>query len=312
MTYLGSIAVSVAVLLNLDIPQIHHLQPLETTVAGHDQNSQEQAGQQIQTVPPPPPEDVPVDKTGAQPVPLPVKDQDSRLSPETRLELIRYVSGEFARVTTSLPAGKKEFRVRVGEPIDRKALLEALADDGAAVNPGDNVQITKLEFGGSDITVELNGGVRGRSWLERIQISGGAGMPVSTQSTVKDYGATAATVNPGAVVKFDFGRPLPEMTPEELKLYLSAVFDFSNQRSAAVTWAESLPPEIREAIAEKRATVGMDQEQVLAALGRPERKVRERQPDGQDVEDWIYGQPPGKTVFVRFAGDKVIQVTQYP
>ena len=56
----------------------------------------------------------------------------------------------------------------------------------------------------------------------------------------------------------------------------------------------------------------MDGEQVIAALGKAERKVRERQPDGTETEDWIYGQPPGKTIFVRFAHDKVIRVTQYP
>ncbi len=102
------------------------------------------------------------------------------------------------------------------------------------------------------------------------------------------------------------------MTPDELKLYLSSVLDFSKQRSAAVQWAESQPPEIREAIAAKRAEVGMDSEQVIAALGKAERKVRERQPDGTETEDWIYGQPPGKTIFVRFAHDKVIRVTPVP
>jgi hypothetical protein len=102
------------------------------------------------------------------------------------------------------------------------------------------------------------------------------------------------------------------MTPDELKLYLGSVFDFSKQRSAAVQWTEAQPPEVREAIAAKRAEVGMDQDQVIAALGRAERKVRERQPDGTEIEDWIYGQPPGKTIFVRFAHDKVIRVSQYP
>jgi hypothetical protein len=224
------------------------------------------------------------------------------------------VSGEFARAKSSLPAGKKGFKVRVGQPLDRKALLGALEDNGAAVNPGDNVQITKLEFGGSEITVEINGGGnQGRSWRDRIQISGGGGgRPVSSSSTVSPYGDVAATVHPGITLQLDFDRPLPEMTPDELKLYLGVVLDFSKQRSAAVQWADSQPPAIREAIAAKRAEVGMDQDQVLAALGRPERKVRERQPEGTDTEDWIYGQPPGKTIFVRFAHDKVIRISQYP
>jgi hypothetical protein len=101
------------------------------------------------------------------------------------------------------------------------------------------------------------------------------------------------------------------MTGEQLKAYLSRVLDFS-KRSAAVQYTESLPPKMREAIAAKRAEVGMDHDEVTAALGRPERKVRERDADGNDVEDWIYGKPPAKTTFVSFQGDKVVRVTEYP
>jgi hypothetical protein len=79
-----------------------------------------------------------------------------------------------------------------------------------------------------------------------------------------------------------------------------------------VQWADSLPPKVREAIAEKRADVGMDHDEVTAALGRPQRKVRERDADGNDIEDWIYGTPPAKTTFVRFEGDKVVRVSEYP
>jgi hypothetical protein len=50
---------------------------------------------------------------------------------------------------------------------------------------------------------------------------------------------------------------------------------------------------------------------VLAAMGRPERKVRERDADGNETEDWIYGTPPDKTVFVTFQGDKVVRVRQF-
>jgi hypothetical protein len=51
---------------------------------------------------------------------------------------------------------------------------------------------------------------------------------------------------------------------------------------------------------------------VTAALGRPDQKVRQRDEKGDDTEDWIYGQPPARTVFVTFNGDKVTQVRQYP
>ena len=53
-------------------------------------------------------------------------------------------------------------------------------------------------------------------------------------------------------------------------------------------------------------------EEVVAAIGKPEHKVRERDSEGNDIEDWIYGQPPSKTVFVRFTGQRVTSVKQYP
>jgi hypothetical protein len=273
------------------------------------QPSRPPAGAPTAATPAPPP----ADAADAQPVAMPVKDKDSRLSEEEKLELIRYVSGEFAKAKSALPGGKKTLHVRPGEPLDKNVLLKELTDNGVALSPGDNVQITKLDFGGSDITVELNGGIKGRSWRDRIQISGGGPMPVQTSSTVDDtYGPKGSVPRPGILLQLDFGRPLPEMTPDELKLYLSNVLDFSKQRSAAVQWADAQPPAIREAIAQKHAMVGMDQDQVMAAMGRADRKVREKEPDGTDTEDWIYGTPPGKTVFVRFAHDKVVRVGEYP
>jgi hypothetical protein len=56
----------------------------------------------------------------------------------------------------------------------------------------------------------------------------------------------------------------------------------------------------------------MDREQVVAAIGKPDHKIRERDQEGNDIEDWIYGQPPSKTVFVRFSGDRVTNIKQYP
>ena len=56
----------------------------------------------------------------------------------------------------------------------------------------------------------------------------------------------------------------------------------------------------------------MDKEELVAAIGKPDRKVRERDAEGNDIEDWIYGTPPGKTIFVRFMGDRVTTIKQYP
>ena len=70
-----------------------------------------------------------------------------------------------------------------------------------------------------------------------------------------------------------------------LKRDLSVFLDFSKQHSTTVNWIDTLAPQFQEAIKDERAIVGMDSEMVLAALGRPEHKVRERDQEGQDTED---------------------------
>jgi hypothetical protein len=53
--------------------------------------------------------------------------------------------------------------------------------------------------------------------------------------------------------------------------------------------------------------VGMNSEMVLHAVGKPPKKVRER--DGEnEYEEWIYGQPPQDVDFVRIMGDEVVRV----
>jgi hypothetical protein len=236
----------------------------------------------------------------------PAKSKDSRLQPDSRLALVRFVDGEFARILQPIPAGKKGLHLKAGAPVDDRVLHATLGSSGSAINPGDNAQITSLEFKDRQIIVDINGGGRGKTkFRDRIHMEVG-GMPTMTTNQAP------VNTHAGATVYLDFDKPLPDMTPDELKQYLSSVLDFSKQHSAAVQWIETLPPEIQSAIADKRPAVGMDHEMVLAALGRPDRKVREKEPDGTESEDWIYGKPPAKTVFVKFEGDKVTQVEQFP
>jgi hypothetical protein len=242
------------------------------------------------------------------PVTKPGKSKNELLQPESRLTLVRFVDGEFVRVVQAIPAGKKGFHMKAGAPLDEKVLRQALGNGGSAINPGDKAQITSLEFKERQIIVGINGGGRGKTRLrDRIHLEVG-GVPRMTTSGPE----APVNTNAGATVYLDFDKPLPDMTPDELKQYLSGLLDFSKQHSAAVQWVESLPPDIQIAIRDKRPAVGMDREMVVAALGRPDRKVREKAPDGTETEDWIFGKPPAKTVFVKFEGDKVIQVQQFP
>jgi hypothetical protein len=250
----------------------------------------------------------------------PTQQQQSKkaqtLQPYSRIALVRFINGEFAKAVRPLPAVKPGFRIKPGEPVNEQGLKNALMRGGSAANPGDSVQVTRLVFKEKEIYVDINGGSKkgGKRWRDRIQVSV-TGIPQTRVEQVGGTGPGGGAVGfseRGATLILDFGGPLPDMTPDEFKQYVSQFLDFSKQRSAAVQWVETLPPEFQQAIKEKQAMVGMDREMVVAALGKPERKIRERDAEGNETEDWIYGHPPGRTIFVKFIGDKVIAVRQFP
>jgi hypothetical protein len=240
------------------------------------------------------------------------------LSETSKLSLIRFVSGEFAKARRTLPGGKDGFTFLVDKPLDEPYLEKAVLSHGAAVASGDNAQITRLEFHDKMIIVDVNGGGRPKkgNWKDHISFGmGGYGTPQSTaQTTATDEngGPPGFAQGRGGTIYLQFPANVPDLSPEDLKKILEPFLDFSKERSAAVHWIDTLPPEMRKAITDRRAALGMDREEVVAAIGKPDRKVRERDANGYDTEDWIYGHPPDKTVFVRFIGDKVTAIKQYP
>jgi hypothetical protein len=237
------------------------------------------------------------------------------LQEQSKLDLIRFVSGEFAKATKPLPRGKDGFSLFVGQPLMLDQLTRAVASHGAAINAGDNVQITKLEFHDHTIAVDVNGGGKGkRNWKDHIQMGvGGVGPTATTSQTkVDDNAPPGAVSGMGSTIYLEFKQGVPDMSPDELKQLLAPFLDFTKQRSASVHWVDTLSPELKKAIQDRRPTVGMDREEVVAAIGKPEHKVRERDSEGNEIEDWIYGQPPSKTVFVRFQGERVTSVRQFP
>lgn len=222
----------------------------------------------------------------------------------SRILLIRDVDGEFAKAVEPLPGGKHGFKVSVGKPINKQSLSDAVRLYGLAASPGDVVQITRMDFRSDEIVIQINGGGKKRFHLrDHLQVGVGN---VSTPAPVYE-----PPTPPGSTIVLDYGRPIPDMSPDDLKRDLGVFLDFSKEHSAAVNWIETIPPKFKEAIQDHRAIVGMDSEMVLAAMGRPDHKVRERDPSGTETEDWIYGSPPTKTVFVTFAGDNVIRVKEY-
>jgi hypothetical protein len=285
-----------------DIPRAMNLRPAEMSSSPNFSN------EEISLFPMSMDSD-PQTQPGAQHV-----SKKATLQESSKLDLIRYVSGEFAKAAKSLPAGKEGFLLYAEKPVNPDLLERAVATHGAAVHAGEQVQITKLEFRDHTIVVDVNGGGRGKKrFLDHIQI-GMSGAPTMRSSTeAQDVGGPPG-MQPGmgSTLFLEFSRSIPDLTPEELKQLLSPFLDFHKQRSASVLWIDTLPPDIKKAIQERVARVGMDREMVVAAIGKPGHKVRERDSSGNEIEDWIYGTPPDRTVFVRFTGDKVTSIKQFP
>ena len=226
------------------------------------------------------------------------------LQEHSRIEIIRYVSGEFAKAVKPLPGGRNGFKYPVSKKLDEKDLNNALRKQGTAINPGDTIQITSLEFRAKEIVFQINGGGKKHFHLrEHLQIGiGTAATPTAVSNPNEGTGATLV---------LDYGSSVPDMSADDLMHDLEPFLDFSKRQSAAVNWVETLPPQFKQAIQDHIAIEGMDHDMVLAAMGRPEHKVRERTEAGLETEDWIYGTPPARTIFVTFSGDKVIRVKQY-
>jgi hypothetical protein len=300
-----AIAVALFLFAKADIPRVEQFR--QTPAKAEPFPSDEEIPLFSSAVAPNPDAQVP-SQTAAQ------KPKADKLQESTKLELIRYVSGEFARAVKALPAGKEGFQLYAGKGLDTQQLDRAVATHGAAIHMGDEVQITKLEFRDHTVVVDVNGGGRGkRHWYDHIQFGMGGTMPMpQARVTQENQGPPGLQPGTGSTIFLEFSKSVPDLSPDELKQALSSVLDFSKQRSAAVQWFDTLPPEMKKAIQERRPVIGMDREMVVAAIGKPGHKVRERDAEGNEIEDWIYGTPPDKTVFVRFKGDHVTAIEQFP
>lgn len=223
-----------------------------------------------------------------------------RLSEGAKLDLVRYVDGEYAKCLQPLPHEKTGFKVTVGKPLNTKELQWELRHDGAIANPGDTVQITKLEFRAKDVAVQINGGGRQKFHLrDHLQVGVGEVAPPPMDDHPNE--------GRGTTIILEYPHGVPDLTADQLKQDLASLFDFS-KHSAAVNWFDTLPKPVQQAIRDHRAIVGMDEEMVIAALGRADHKVYDQDEKGEHTTTWIYGTPPAKTVFVIFIHEKVSRV----
>jgi len=237
----------------------------------------------------------------ASPVLLPA---GNKLTWEDRVELTRGLTAEYATVKVLLPRSRKALEFDSKGTYDKGAWSAVAKESGPAARTGDQVQVTKVDIEDDKIVLQINGGYKGgKKWYQGVQISGGMGgtqVPINQRNDTNAPGGTSIAIL--------FHQPLEPIKAIDVKKLLAPVLDFE-KHSVTQLYSESLPPEVQQAIKEKRVTVGMDRDQVVMALGRPEHKSREVV-DGLETEDWVYGVPPGKITFVTFNGSKVIKVKE--
>jgi hypothetical protein len=224
------------------------------------------------------------------------------LENSTRMQLIRVIDAEFVHTRKNIPVGTKNLVIASDGTVSPPdtALFQSAQNSGAAAKVGDKVQITNIAFKDKSIYLEINGGPKKKTkWYQHIQIGIGNG-----GGSGPDPNAGAAT---GAALTVEFKNHVPEMSGAELKQILSPVLDFSVKTSAEV-FADTLPPKIKAAVKRHEVLVGMNHDMVVMAKDRPAQKVREKDDQGRDYEEWIYGKLPEDVVFVRFIGDEVVQV----
>jgi hypothetical protein len=232
------------------------------------------------------------------------KETGNTLTEENRIAIIRGVSSEFARARVTLPRGKNPVELNDRGEFEANAVKALVMEYGPAVDVGQELQITRIEFRAKEIFFEINGGGKQkRRWSEHVQIGvGGLPQPVNRPGPAPSPSGTSL------LLKFD--TPIPNLTPPEVKQLLSRVLNF-NPQSAAEHYVDTLPPEFKEAVGKHEARVGMDHDMVIAALGRPDRKIREKNKDGVEQEQWIYGSPPSKVLFVVFEESKVVSIKEF-
>lgn len=225
-----------------------------------------------------------------------------KLSFDERMEIERGLNAEYATLKVSLPRAKKPLVFHSNGSYDKSAWEDVMRENGPAARLGDEVQITRVFIDSNKIVLEINGGTKSGHWYDHVQVGMGGNtsqVPVN-QNGQQANGSHIAIVFPGSV---------PSLKASDIRQMLSPIFDFE-KHTASEQYMDKLPEPIKKAIKEQRVIEGMDKDQVLLAMGKPHNKTRETNKDGDEIEDWIYGDPPGKMTFVTFNEGKVVKIEE--
>jgi hypothetical protein len=227
---------------------------------------------------------------------------DGKLDERGRRELVRDLEDEQGFAHRAIPMGGAGVTLHANGNLTPgpDAYRKMIYDKGQAAAPGDRVMITALEIKPDRIVLDINGGPYAKHrFLSHLSIND---MPVT--NTNPDERPV------GARITLLFEGQIPQISAPEVKALLQPIIDFG-VKSGDQAYADTLPDPLKNAIASHEVLVGMTHRMVLAALGAPDSKMREQpsgDPNGARYEEWIYGHVPQTVRFVRFSGDRVVQV----
>jgi hypothetical protein len=251
----------------------------------------------------PPPQTVATSSSAPpQPEAPPIATDAPKMSKQTRFEIIRDFETQMVYSRTAFPMGNKGLVLRNGATTPNgQQLQQLIALWGPSIKPGDPAHISYVRIKDDHIHFDLNGGpVHRKKWYQKIQVSGANGTPVPLS---RDQEVN----NPhGSYLDVYFQKYVPEMSAAQLRDLLLPVLDFK-AKNKEEAYLDTVPPMVKEAIKEHHVLVGMNSEMVIHAVGKPPKKVRERDGD-TEYEEWIYGQAPQDVDFVRIIGDEVVRV----
>ena len=216
-------------------------------------------------------------------------------------ELVRMLLMEQGFAHRALPLGAPGLVLHANGrlTVDSKTLQTLMYKDGTCAGAGDRIMVTDLTVLQDRILIDVNGGpYLPHRFLRHISINNA---PLAGDGQVGESPT-------GTRITLLFEGPTPRLSAAEVKALLEPLLDFG-LKSSEQAFADTLPDPIKKAVEEHEVLVGMNRRMVLASLGQPESKLRERaaeSSDGEVFEEWIYGHTPQTIRFVRFRGDRVV------
>ena len=222
------------------------------------------------------------------------------LTGHNREDLLRFLQSEQGFAMRPLPVITIALHANGKMEPSGSDYVNAIREHGLAVKAGERVVLTDIKIEKDRLLLDFNGGSEHKhKWLRHISV----GMdPNNTVPITRDEDRPPS----GTRIVLIFPHDVPDVTGLQVEALIKPIVDF-NLKTPVQAYTDTLPPALRKSILNHNVLVGMNTEMVIAALGQPKNKVRERDGD-MPFEEWIYGDPPEPVQFVRINGNRVIRL----